>query len=152
MKARIVCGLALILGMAIVVSRAQGPKEIDAAQIISDGERKWAEIVVTGDAASLEPMLADDFWALSPDGTFHGKDVELAETRKNYGLFLSNHVTEVKVRLFGDVAIAHGSETWEMKSGTPKRGRYVWTDTWVKRNGKWQVAASADVQVLDETK
>jgi ketosteroid isomerase-like protein len=152
MRARIVCGLALILAMGIAVSRAQGPKESDAVNYISDAERKWAEATVTGDASFVESILADDYWGLGADGSFHGKAVEVEETRKGKGVFVSNHVTDVKVRVFGDTAIAQGSETWEMKTGEPKRGRYVWTDTWLKRGGKWQVVASADVQALEEKK
>jgi ketosteroid isomerase-like protein len=152
MKARIVCGLALILGIAIVVSRAQGSRESDVVKTISDGERKWAEAVVTADTAFLDGILADDYWGLGVDGTFHGKAVELEETKKSKGLFISNHVTDVKVRVFGDTAIAQGSETWEVIKGEPKRGRYVWTDTWLKRGGKWQVVASADVQAPEEKK
>ncbi len=152
MKVRIMCGLVLIFGMAMVVSRAQGPAEDDAVKNISDGERKWAESVVTGDTATLDGILADDYWGLAPDGTFHGKAVEIEEAKKSKGQFLSNQVTDVKVRVFGATAVAQGSETWEMRAGEPKRGRYVWTDTWLLRGGKWQVVASADVQAPEEKK
>ena len=36
-------------------------------------------------------------------------------------------------------AIAQGSETWRLKSG--KDGKFIWTDTWLKRNGSWQIIA-----------
>jgi hypothetical protein len=107
---------------------------------------------VTGDTAFLDTILADDFWALAPDGTFHGKAAEIEQTKKSHRNFISNHVTAVKVREFGDTAVAQGSETWEKRFGEPKRGRYVWTDTWVKRAGKWQIVASADVLAPAEKK
>ena len=50
-----------------------------------------------------------------------------------------------------DTAVAQGSETWENRTGDPKRGTYVWTDTWILRNGKWQIVAAEDV-TLHSTK
>ena len=48
--------------------------------------------------------------------------------------FASNHVNDVIVRFYGNVAIAQGNETWRKKHG--EVGRFVWTDTWLKRNGR----------------
>jgi len=30
-----------------------------------------------------------------------------------------------------------------MKKG--KRGKFIWTDTWLKRNGNWQIVAAEDL-------
>ena len=35
--------------------------------------------------------------------------------------------------------------TWVRRTGTPLRARFVWTDTWILRNGKWQIVASEDL-------
>jgi hypothetical protein len=34
-----------------------------------------------------------------------------------------------------------------VRNTAAKRGSYVWTDTWVRRNGKWQVVAAEDLEV-----
>lgn len=44
-----------------------------------------------------------------------------------------------------DVDCVRGSETWEKRTG--ERGRAVWTDTWVRRDGHWQLVASQDIVV-----
>jgi len=31
------------------------------------------------------------------------------------------------------------------RAGAPPRGRFVWTDTWIRRNGKWQIVAAEDL-------
>jgi aminopeptidase C len=36
-----------------------------------------------------------------------------------------------------------GNESWKKKDGTP--GKFVWTDTWIKRAGKWQIVAAEDL-------
>jgi hypothetical protein len=39
--------------------------------------------------------------------------------------------------------VAQGDESWVRRTG--QRGRFVWIDTWIKRNGKWQIVAAEDV-------
>jgi hypothetical protein len=45
------------------------------------------------------------------------------ETRNAPKSFVSNHLNDVKVRFYGNTAIAQRSETWEKRSG--ERGRFV---------------------------
>jgi hypothetical protein len=70
----------------------------------------------------------------------------------DHGNTISNHVNEVKVRFFGETAVAQGSETWEKRNGQLKRGTYVWTDTWVRRNDSWQIVAAEDLLLPESTK
>jgi hypothetical protein len=48
-----------------------------------------------------------------------------------------------------DVAIIYGSEQAIGKDKTNPDAKQcqVWTDTWLKRNGKWQIAAAQDNKV-----
>ena len=50
--------------------------------------------------------------------------------------------SDVKIRLFGDVAIIHARTTYNTADGQTKSGRY--TDVWARRNGQWR-AVSAHV-------
>ena len=57
---------------------------------------------------------------------------------------------ETKVRFFGDsIALVYGSEhaLGKDKSQPGAKVCQVWTDTWLKRGGKWQVVASQDNRV-----
>ncbi len=36
-------------------------------------------------------------------------------------------------------------------SAAPECGPFVWTDTWVRRNGKWQIVAAEDLIVPEES-
>ena len=67
----------------------------------------------------------------------------VADTRNAPKYYVSNQLNDVKVRFYGDTAIAQGSETWEKRDG--KRGRFVWTDTWIRRYGRWQIVAAEDL-------
>jgi len=53
----------------------------------------------------------------------YAKQQMIDETRNAPKSFVSNHLNDVKVRFYGNTAIAQGSETWEKRSG--ERGRFV---------------------------
>ena len=112
-----------------------------------ESERQWAESVANGDASVVERILADDFLGVDPDGNLYEKAKMVADTREAPKEFISNHLNDVKVRFFGDTAVAQGDESWVRRTGTPLRARFVWTDTWILRNGKWQIVASEDLIV-----
>lgn len=117
----------------------------EVQRYIIESERQWAESVATGDTSTIERILADDFVGVDPKGRFYDKAQMVSDTREAPKYFLSNHANDIKVRFYGDTAVAQGNETWERRSGDPLRGRFVWTDTWVRRNGKWQIVAAEDL-------
>jgi aminopeptidase C len=67
----------------------------------------------------------------------------IADTRTAQQYFVSNRLNGVKVRFHGETAIAQGDESWERPNG--ERGRFVWTDTWIRRKGRWQIVAAEDL-------
>jgi len=78
-----------------------------------------------------------------PKGRLYTKQQMIGDTRNAPKHFVSNRLNDVKVRFYGKTAVAQGSETWEKHSG--ERGRFVWTDTWLQRNGRWQIVAAEDL-------
>ena len=119
-----------------------GQKEAD--DYIRKSESEWAESVANGDATVIERILADDFVGVAPEGKLYDKSTMISETKDGPKHFVSNHLEDVKIRFFGDyTAVAQGSESWVRRNG--KRGRFVWTDTWILRNGRWQIVAAEDL-------
>lgn len=153
MKRKLLVFAACGLICSLYATRARdSAATADAERYIKESERLWAESVVTGDTSAVERFLADDIVGVDPDGSIYNKAKELEETRQGPEDFVSNHLNDVKVRFYGDTAIVQGSESWVRRTGSPLRGRYVWIDTWMKRNGKWQIVASVDVAVPDTGK
>lgn len=121
---------------------ASGQKE--AEDYIRKSESEWAESVANGDATVIERILADDFLGVAPEGKLYEKPTMIAETKEGPKHFVSNHLDDVKIRFFGDnTAVAQGSESWVRRNG--ERGRFVWTDTWILRNDRWQIVAAEDL-------
>jgi hypothetical protein len=118
------------------------------AKYMIDMERKWAEGVCV-DNGVVAGLLAEDFQGTSPTGARFGKADELKDekgTRTAHDCGLD----EAKVHFFGDsVAVVYGREhaVGKDKSQPSVRVCQVWTDTWLKRGGTWQVIASQDNRV-----
>lgn len=132
-----------------LVNCSEQKDQKQAEQYIRESERQWAESVATGDTSGIERILADDFIGVDPEGRLYNKQQMIADTRNAPKSFVSNRLNDVKVRFYGSTAIAQGSETWEKRSGD--RGRFVWTDTWLQRNGNWQIVAAEDLIAPEKT-
>jgi hypothetical protein len=133
------------------------------AKFMIDMERKWAEGVCTNNGVVAE-LLADDFQGTSTRGERFNKEDELRDEegpRSAHGCGLD----DARVRFFSssssssssasssvggeDVAIIYGSEhaIGKDKAHPEAKVCQVWTDTWLKRGGKWQIVASQDNRV-----
>jgi hypothetical protein len=118
------------------------------AKYIIEMERKWAQGVCV-DNGVVAGLLADDFQGTSTKGARFTKADELKDekggrTAHDCGL------DEAKVRFFGDrLAVVYGSEhaVGKDKSQPNAKVCQVWTDTWLKRDGTWQIIASHDNRV-----
>lgn len=127
-----------------------GCGECEAERYIKESERQWAESVASGDSTVVDRILAEDFVGVDPGGSSYEKAKMVNDTLSAPKYFLSNHLNEVKVKFYGDAAVAQGNESWVRRSRTPVHGRFVWTDTWIKRNGKWQIVAAEDLTVSED--
>jgi len=136
------CALT-ILAMLFLCDCSIQKDQKETERYILESERQWAESVATGDTLAIERILADDFIGVDPKGRLYTKQQMIDETRNAPKYFVSNRLNDVKVRFYGNTAVAQGSETWEKRSG--ERGRFVWTDTWLQRNGRWQIVAAQDL-------
>jgi hypothetical protein len=100
-----------------------------------EGERQWAESVASGDPSAVERIIADDFLDVNPKGRLYDKGKMIADTRIARSYFGANRLNKAKVRSYSDIAIAQRNESWQRHDG--ECGRFVWTDTWIRRNGRW---------------
>jgi ketosteroid isomerase-like protein len=139
-----VCFLVLAIPAIGLATGTEEYSKADAEQYINASEAAWAESVASNDASVVKRILAEDcVWVL--DGRVLDKAHAVADATQGPGDFLSDHLDYAHVRFFGDTAVVQGSETWTRKGG--KKGHFVWTDTWVRRNGQWQIVAAEDVSV-----
>src|SRR6187455_2050736 len=94
----------------------------------------YLESVKMGDVERFREILADDFLCSAADGSVLDKTqfIELTAGPRTLR-YLGG--TDIRIRLFGDVAIIHAATTYTTMEGREGRGRY--TDVWAKRDGVW---------------
>ena len=143
MRRRDTCSILLVGGALLLApwsqSRAQNAGHAADSAYIAHAESEWAEAEVKGNAPALDRILADDFIEIGSTGKRYSKADAVNFRAVD---LVSNQVDSITIRFYGDVAIAFGSEAWKKKGGSA--GRNLWTDTWVRRQGRWQIIASAE--------
>jgi len=135
--------LLLSAGTAFAQSSRWASADDKTAEWMTSQERRWAEAACDGNKIA-QTLLADDFQGTSPSGKRYSKPDEISEKPSARDCKLG----EVKIRFFGDnLAIAYGSESRvkASKDGKDSVENLIWTDTWLKRNGQWQIIAAEDL-------
>ncbi len=141
------------VGIGACAQEVNTPKDKDAvAKFLIEMERQWSEAATPAEEISVvKKIFADDFLGTDTDGTLYTKaeKIEKEKARSaSEGEVLSPRLDDVKVRFFGDnLAVLYGRESSIRKSkgGKEHTRRVVWTDTWLKRDGHWQIIAVQDM-------
>ena len=111
-------------------------------------ERDWADAAMKRDLQAFDRILAAEFAGTSDDGEIVSKKQLLANVRTGATKTESAAPSEMKAFVLGDMAVVHG--LWTAKGslrGKDTSGQYRWTDTFVKRDGRWQCVANYAVKV-----
>ena len=138
--------------VVIVAANAQQGKwaatDDNTAKSLIDMERQWAEASCTH-SLIVQEILADDFQGTSPGGKLYSKKEAVEEEKTSKNEERDCHLDDAKVHFFGDnIALVYGHETASRRSSDGKENTtsLIWTDTWLKRNGAWQIVAAQDMR------
>jgi ketosteroid isomerase-like protein len=134
----------VLLGVALSIATGQ-TKNPKAEQELLKLQREWLDAYQKHDAAALERIEADDFTLTDADGkvTTKAEDVESVRNAKPPQPDDSFDVEDVEVRFYGDTAVLIGRVILKYRNkGQMVAERYRYTDTYLKRRGRWQVVAS----------
>jgi uncharacterized protein (TIGR02246 family) len=115
-----------------------GKDELALLQI----EQEWADAVISRNTTALDHILAAEFVAHDSNGARNRKQT-IDSVRNPSAKVESGDLSDMKVVVFGDTAVVHG--LWTKKSAAGGRdsiSRNRWTDTFVKRAGRWQCVGS----------
>jgi ketosteroid isomerase-like protein len=112
-------------------------------------ENDWNNASVKRDVTALGRIMADDWTIADPEGTVENKTQALAEIKSGEDLTMSAVADEMKVRVYGHAAVVLGRNTVkEQLKGKEISGQYRFTDTWVKKGGRWQCVATAVTKII----
>jgi ketosteroid isomerase-like protein len=141
-------GAILIAATAMLASGANGQfggNAADRATIIA-GERAWGQSFVNGNVATIRRLVADDFSGTDTTGAIYGKAGMIADLKEGRRI-TSDRVNPIEVRFYGDTAVVQAHEFIEGPKPEAHPSQRVFTDTWMKRNGRWQIIAAHDTVI-----
>jgi ketosteroid isomerase-like protein len=103
-------------------------------------EHDSMEATKRNDISFFEKLEAPDYLFVDPSGMVHTREEDLAIAKSGDLKFESMTAEDMKVRVYGDVAVVTGITTVKGAYKTQDiSGKYRWTDVFVKRNGEWQI-------------
>jgi ketosteroid isomerase-like protein len=144
-------GVWVVATAALAFAQAADTKKPPAGTASAQGteatlmklERDAAAALVKGDLAAFGSVFADDATLTGPDGVVQTKAQLLADLKSGALSIQSSEIGDLKVRVFGDTALATYMTTDKGKyKDRDISGRYRWSDFLVHRGGKWLIVAS----------
>jgi ketosteroid isomerase-like protein len=106
--------------------------------------------LMAADIDALSRVFGDDYVQYDASGKVFSKREVLDSLRSGEVRYPSIVSTGRRIRLFGDVAIVHGSELDEVEAdGKRFPVRYLYMDVVCKRDGRWQIVGSQLVKPAD---
>lgn len=107
---------------------------------IRDLENRWVEACKSGDAATLDQLMASGFVATNFEGKVEDKDQLLEAARKKGIIIKSIKISEV--RAYGMTIVVTGESRWEGRlNGQNIAIDLRYTSVWVSQQGRWQIVS-----------
>ncbi len=117
--------------------------EMDDEQQILALHQAGDKALMSADLEVLAKIFADDYLQYNESGQVFTKQDVLNNFRTGAIRYPSIVSTGRTIRVFGDVAVVHGSESDEVEAaGMRSAVRYVYLDVLLKRDGEWKLVAS----------
>ena len=141
--------LAAVLLLATIAPLGQAKSDKNSLeQILIQMENDWSEADTHKDAAALSRILAEDWIGIDFEGTVLNKAQALRGIGSGSTSLESTVLRNMKVRIYGNTAVVTGSDTERGEyHGKDSSGRYLWTDVFVRRNGRWQAVSSQSTKL-----
>jgi ketosteroid isomerase-like protein len=141
----VVCALALtVTATALVSGQGQQATDSDAVATVTKIENDAIKAVLANDSSFYEKFLASDYTGGTSRGTWDTKASTLADMKdtKN-NKTNSQNLTDLKVRVHGDVAIATYRSTYDaVVRGEHYARTVLCTDVLQQQNGGWKLMAN----------
>ena len=135
---RILVTLVMISGLSLfaVAQTTNQKPSAPAEQEVSAAVAKWLASSQEGDFTALRKLVADDFIGTTFSGEVVSKD-DVAR-QGGGGSFPEGTVQDLRVRVYGDTAVAIGALVFKSK----QPGTLRFTEVWAKRQAGWQMVVA----------
>lgn len=125
-------------------TKQQPPSPDQALKLL---ETQWMEAFKNRNGPTLGQILADDFIFTDDEGQVHVKTAYIKAATELIEVE-SYTVDDLATRTAGTTGVVTGSWTGKVTiGGKDASGEFRFTDTFVKRLGRWQVLASQNTRI-----
>ncbi len=142
-------GLALLIFTVcgiMIAQQVQQPNLTKAEEEVRKLERQWLDAYEQNSLKAMERIVADDFTITFPNGAIQTKPQLMAAIkapRRASQPKMRFYTEDVQSRAYGETVILMGRVvTISERNGQPVKEQSRYTDTYVRRKGRWQVVAS----------
>jgi ketosteroid isomerase-like protein len=143
-----VLAIALLCLFSLSLAAGQQASKTSVEDQIKKQEQNWAQANVKEGGAAVDQYEADDIIDTDPTGRVTDKTQDKTDMSSGDLKFQSIELSDLKVLVYGNTAVAAGTSTVRgTYKGQDISGKYRFTDTWVKRDGKWQVVATQNTKL-----
>ena len=106
-------------------------------------EDEWRDALLTSNAKELDPLLAEDYMAITPSGTLQTKDETLEGLRSGRVHFSTIDITDRKVRFYGTTAIVTSMANIQAITADGQvSGSYRYTRVYARDpHGNWKIVS-----------
>ncbi|MGI8962212.1 MAG: nuclear transport factor 2 family protein [Bryobacteraceae bacterium] len=124
--------------------KLENPEERNTVALITEWEHEAAAADLAGDVSFYQKGLADDWSDGMSNGEFQTKAELISDfTDKAKYTTLSETLSDIKVRVYGNTAIATYTEKYDALLNGRRRSRtIITTDTFVKLGDEWKHVAA----------
>ena len=137
--------IGIILLACFALTGFSQTKASAAEQEVRKLERAWLDAYEQNDAKAMESIVADDFIITFSMGARQTKPqlMEAIRMPRNSANAVKFYTEDVQARVYDNSVILIGRVVAEYhRDGKTVKERSNYTDTYVRQNGRWQVAAS----------
>ncbi|MDM7923423.1 MAG: nuclear transport factor 2 family protein [Pyrinomonadaceae bacterium] len=124
--------------------------EMGDQMVIGYLEQDWNDANLRRDKAWFEKNFASDFVGVSSmTGKVVGKAEDIADTMNDKGTIELAETSDLEINVIGDRARVIGIYRYKGKDekGAAYDRKIRFTDTWIKRDGRWQAWSSTGVAI-----
>ncbi|MFT3868270.1 MAG: GDSL-type esterase/lipase family protein [Nibricoccus sp.] len=130
-----------LLFLAPFVGLCQKPTPEDEKALL-ETEYAWCQAYLKADTAALADIELDGYTLIEPNGSTTTKAQEIEDLKSGAIRFLALSSHELSVRVYGDTGIVTGRTVLKaIEDNEPHDGIFQFTDTFVRKDGRWRVAA-----------
>lgn len=148
--------ILLVLSLTPALSAMPRAERHETKHEIDRLEDHWRDVILSRNVPAMDALLADDYMAITSNGTLESKDETLTNLRNGVVQFKSIELSDRKVRFYGSTALVTSrAEVVGASSGSDFSGSFRFTRVYVREaNGAWRVVSFEASRIRDpgETK